>query len=69
MIANETAVMTYMIHVSPTKWVSCAVKIKMAKEFTKPVMTGFGMNFINFPIFKTPSKICSKPVNIVAASK
>ena len=47
MMASEPATSAKMIQLSPSKFVSCAWKIKIAKALTKPTMTARGMNFIN----------------------
>lgn len=41
----------------------------MAREFTKPVMTGWGTNVIKRPNLSAPINHCKIPVKIVAAYK
>ena len=47
---------------------SCAMKITIAKPFTKPYITGCGTNRMNFPSRKTPARIWSTPASTTAAN-
>ncbi|MCY1540298.1 hypothetical protein D9M68_759290 [compost metagenome] len=65
--------MAYTCQVTPRVWGfssgSCAMKIRMASAFTKPVTTERETKRINTPSFTQPAMTCSPPVSTVAASR
>ncbi len=70
-MARPAAVMPYTSKVPccPVNSGNCAIKIRIASAFTKPVTTERDTKRISSPSFNTPNRICSNPVNKVAANK
>lgn len=52
MTASASATSGYTIHVTSVRWGNCAMKIRIAKELTKPTITERGMKRMSFA---TPS--------------
>ena len=46
---------------------SCAMKITIAKPFTKPYITGCGTSRMNLPSLNSPASICNTPASTTAA--
>src|SRR5699024_4898348 len=67
--AKVTATKTYVIVEIPIKCGTCAIKIKIANAFTKPIMTALGMNFITLATLNIPNNTWITPVKTVATNK
>ena len=52
----------------PLKCGNCAFNIIIPKALTNPTITGLGINFSKFPIFKYPNINWNTPVRIVASN-
>ena len=48
---------------------NCENKIRMARPFTKPIITGYGTRRINLPNFNTPTITCITPANTRVANR
>ena len=66
---RPVAVIAYTCQVTLVSSGSCAIKIKIAKAFTKPVTTERETKLIKLPNFNSPIPICRTPVSKVATSK
>ena len=72
---NITANGIPVIHVCPPapsetlNCPSCARKITIARPFTKPNITGYGIMRINLPHRNRPTLICIRPINTTVANK
>jgi len=69
MIARPAAVIAYTVHGTSVSSGSWAMKIRIARAFTNPVMTDRDTNRINVPRRNAPAAICNTPVSTVAASR
>ena len=69
MIASPPATTAYIIQPAPTKSGNCAMKMRIARAFTNPIITGRGTNFMYRPSFSTPNRIWIAPVSSVAARR
>ena len=69
MMARPAAVIAYTTQLTLVSSGNCAMKIRMANAFTKPVITDRDTNRISSPSLSTPASICSTPVSTVAASR
>ena len=69
MMASPAAVMAYTCQPTFVSSGSCAMKIRMASAFTKPVTTERETNRISAPSLSTPASTCSTPVSKVATSR
>jgi hypothetical protein len=69
MIARPAATIAYTSQPAPLNSGNCAMKMRMASAFTKPVITERETKRITAPTRNTPAMICSTPVSNVATRR
>jgi len=61
--------MTYIVKPAPLNSGNCAMKMRIARALTKPVMTDFETKRITSAILASPAMIWITPVSSVATSR